>query len=104
MEYGVHGGEHGVIVAQAIEDYVGFGDQGGDGVRDRGMTDLRGKSLSTRGGTVVDYQGLCEVAFFDEVFAHALVVLVGDVGAREDLVLCPCCLGLTMRVEVPLCQ
>ena len=78
-EGGGDGGGDGGVVAEAGEDYGGFGDdvgeRGGDGGFAGGEGGLEGGGAVE--GAVEDYEGVVEVAFFDEVFAHALCYVSG---------------------------
>ena len=76
LEGGDEGGGDGGVVAEAGEDYGGLGDGGGEGGGDGGGAggEGGGEVGGALGVAVEDYKGVGEVALFDEVLAHALVL------------------------------
>ena len=74
LEGGGDGGADGGVVAEAGEDDGGLGDGGGEGGGDGGFAGGEGGGQvgGALGSAVEDDEGVVEVAFFDEVLAHAL--------------------------------
>jgi hypothetical protein len=67
------------------------------------VTELEGQIFGALDGAIIDYEGLIEVAFLNEVLAYALIHRSAIVRHYDGMgnILCPYCPGQSMPIEGP---